>query len=543
MREIDQSSITDDHTTSLLAPLSGLPPAALRLFAGVPECSLWTPRDHCSFLRPFLHGSPHLAGTSQLHVHASAILDNPLWLLSLIGKGVIELGFAPNCSLSKLMRDLKKHADLFGHLHFERYPWASFTLILASLIGKGVIELGFAPNCSLSKLMCDLKKHADLFGHLHFERYPWASFTLLLASEKEQRNAKQVGDMEFKWARKYGPTWMTKGCLGEEILWTADPHALQYVFHTSGYKLSKRTLVTEMTRLFTGESILTADRAKIMNPAFGAPQLRTYLLAFRRSAALLSQKCKDMIQSGEKSDKRLINVSNTLSKMTLDVIGELAFDSRVGVLDDSGTDDELVQAFNNLLVDTPLNPSSFDIIFQSIWRFFTKTIIDEKTAGTEKGGKDIIRILIQFNHEEDPQARLSEGEMLSQIATLLLGGHDTTASTLTWLLYELSKHPEDQQRIRDKIKAAKVNVAARGEDDLQPIDFNNMFLTCLVIEQRNYAHISSYVFKAEGALDTASAAASNPAAGSNNVSAVPLPKKSAEHEQDQPTTKKLPNFS
>lgn len=56
----------------------------------------------------------------------------------------------------------------------------------------------------------------------------------------------------------------------------------------------------------------------------------------------------------------------------------------------------------------------------------------------------------------------------------------------------------------------------------------------LVIEQRNYAHISSYVFKAEGALDTASAAAaSNATAGSNNISVAPPPKKSAERDQVQ----------
>ncbi|KAG1872347.1 hypothetical protein DFJ58DRAFT_741770 [Suillus subalutaceus] len=56
----------------------------------------------------------------------------------------------------------------------------------------------------------------------------------------------------------------------------------------------------------------------------------------------------------------------------------------------------------------------------------------------------------------------------------------------------------------------------------------------LVIEQRNYSHISSYVFKAEGALDTASAAAaSNAASCSNNISAAPPPKKSAERDQVQ----------
>jgi cytochrome P450 len=344
------------------------------------------------------------------------------------------------------------------------------------------------------------------------------SHSFWLGSEKVHRNAKQVGDLEFQWARKYGPTWMVKGCLGEEVLWTADPRALQYVFHTSGYRFSKGTTANETTRLFTGESILTADSVdhqrhrKIMNPAFGAAQLRTFLPVFRRSAARLSQKWKDMIQLGEKSDGCTMKVNETLSRMTLDVIGETAFDYRFGVLNDNEVDNELVQAFNNLFIDTLLYPSSWDLVFQSTWKFIPRpvlrylkylpykeyrrfatylqtaiqtgrSIINEKAAGTEKGSKDIISILVQSNLVEDARAQLSEREILSQIATLLVAGHDTTASSLTWLLYELSKHPEDQQRIRDEIKAARANVEARGDNDLLPSDFNNMDFTNAVIKE------------------------------------------------------------
>lgn len=56
-----------------------------------------------------------------------------------------------------------------------------------------------------------------------------------------------------------------------------------------------------------------------------------------------------------------------------------------------------------------------------------------------------------------------------------------------------------------------------------------------MIEQRNYAHISSYVFKAEGALDAASAAAaSNTASGSGGNSTAQTVKRSAERDQVQP---------
>ncbi|KAG2124829.1 atromentin synthetase [Suillus clintonianus] len=61
-----------------------------------------------------MHITPMLYGASQLHVHASAILADPLRLLRLIDEKSIQLAFAPNFLLSKLTRDLEKRTDLFG---------------------------------------------------------------------------------------------------------------------------------------------------------------------------------------------------------------------------------------------------------------------------------------------------------------------------------------------------------------------------------------------------------------------------------------------
>ncbi|KAG2064216.1 atromentin synthetase [Suillus decipiens] len=68
-----------------------------------------------------MHITPLLYGASQLHVHASAILADPLRLLRLIDEKAcqnsntsIELAFAPNFLLSKLTRDLEKRTDLYG---------------------------------------------------------------------------------------------------------------------------------------------------------------------------------------------------------------------------------------------------------------------------------------------------------------------------------------------------------------------------------------------------------------------------------------------
>ena len=45
--------------------------------------------------------------------------------------------------------------------------------------------------------------------------------------------------------------------------------------------------------------------------------------------------------------------------------------------------------------------------------------------------------------------------------TLLLAGHDTSANSLTWFFWELAKHLESQQEIREEIAAVRARIGAR----------------------------------------------------------------------------------
>ncbi|OJA10654.1 hypothetical protein AZE42_07277 [Rhizopogon vesiculosus] len=61
-----------------------------------------------------MHMAPLLFGASQTHVHASAILSDPLRFLRLIDEKCINIAFGPNFLLAKLTRDLEKRSDLTG---------------------------------------------------------------------------------------------------------------------------------------------------------------------------------------------------------------------------------------------------------------------------------------------------------------------------------------------------------------------------------------------------------------------------------------------
>ena len=68
------------------------------------------------------------------------------------------------------------------------------------------------------------------------------------------------------------------------------------------------------------------------------------------------------------------------------------------------------------------------------------------------------------------------------MATLTIAGHETTASTLSFALYELAKHPEYQERMRQEIRVARAKVMARGGSEFTIEDLDSLTLSVNAIK-------------------------------------------------------------
>ncbi|KAI9066918.1 cytochrome P450 [Trametes sanguinea] len=243
---------------------------------------------------------------------------------------------------------------------------------------------------------------------------------------------------------------------------------------------------------------------KIMNPAFTASQLRSFLPFFRNSAHKLGQKWKELLQASP-DGSQTINVLSWLARCTLDVIGEVGFDVQCGALDDALN--PVMHAYKNMFADAIPFPSRLTILFRHFWRYipmpilkfvkyvptkdhirfrrtlnvindFARELIEQKTeavlAGKNENKKDIMSILVKANASENPKSRLSDEEMISQMATFLLAGHETTANSMTWMLYELARHPDYQAKMRDEVQAVRARVTERGDSDFSISDLDSM---------------------------------------------------------------------
>ena len=56
---------------------------------------------------------------------------------------------------------------------------------------------------------------------------------------------------------------------------------------------------------------------------------------------------------------------------------------------------------------------------------------------------------------------LTDEELRDQLVTLLLAGHETTATALAWTLHELGKDPVQERKARDAASAGNTSTSRR----------------------------------------------------------------------------------
>jgi cytochrome P450 len=87
--------------------------------------------------------------------------------------------------------------------------------------------------------------------------------------------------------------------------------------------------------------------------------------------------------------------------------------------------------------------------------------IAERRAQPGPSGDDILSLLLDARDEEGQP--LTDLELRDELLTLLVAGHETTATALSWALYWLATRPEVQQRLRQELLEARTSPDAHPE--------------------------------------------------------------------------------
>ncbi|KAG8769239.1 hypothetical protein FRC12_005086 [Ceratobasidium sp. 428] len=289
--------------------------------------------------------------------------------------------------------------------------------------------------------------------------------------------------VQEQWAEEYGSTFAYRGILMSYRLFTLDIRALSFILSepetfTKPKNLRQGIVGLLGQGLFFAEGDTHKRQRRIMNPAFGSLQIRELLPVFWQKSSQLKDIWLNMTKT-QSEGKADINVLPWLSRATLDIIGVAGFDYHFNSLENDDKD-ELSLAFKkgfqsgqNLGIMAVLQ-GLFPILqiissdersrgqaeaSATMRRIGAQLIADKQAAlsqelktGSAAQGRDLLTLLIKSNMAfENEGQRMTDDEVLGQISTFLVAGHETTGTSTTWALYALAKYPEVQRKLRQEL--------------------------------------------------------------------------------------------
>jgi unspecific monooxygenase len=111
----------------------------------------------------------------------------------------------------------------------------------------------------------------------------------------------------------------------------------------------------------------------------------------------------------------------------------------------------------------PLNwPSPQDIsrgFFRKRWTRFVAMLMAERRAAGKNADAPPRDLFDLMGAARDPEtgAAFSDEQLGDQVATMILAGHETTATALFWALYLLALDPGTQEQLAAEVRGAAVN--------------------------------------------------------------------------------------
>lgn len=181
----------------------------------------------------------------------------------------------------------------------------------------------------------------------------------------------------------------------------------------------------------------------------------------------------------------IVDVHKTMAALALEIISRAVFAS------DSGDMVELIERSSSEY-QTRMTFSFWGVVpgIGRVWAYYKRTqgrrivrelddaiyrLIAERTKNPAAiGNNDLLARLIAA-HDGETGATLTSQQVRDQVVTIMMAGHETTASALGWIWYLLSQHPAQEEKLHRELEEV-LGGRAPGFDDVPKLPFARMVI-------------------------------------------------------------------
>ncbi|XP_056130841.1 25-hydroxyvitamin D-1 alpha hydroxylase, mitochondrial [Lampris incognitus] len=286
-----------------------------------------------------------------------------------------------------------------------------------------------------------------------------------------RRGLSRLHELQLEGVQRYGPMW--KASFGPILtVHVAEPALIEQVLRQEGQHPMRSDLSSwKDYRKLRGHScgLLTSEREEwqAVRSLLGKHMLRPKAVeAYDKTLNSVVEDLIAKLRMRRQPQGLVTDVSSEFYRFGLEGISSVLFESRIGCMDAvvPAETERFIQSINTMFVMTLLTmamPRWLHQLFPKPWNTFcqcwdymfdfAKGHIDqrlnEEAKKVARGEKVEGRYLTYFLSQKG----LPMKTVYSNITELLLAGVDTISSTMSWSLYELSRHPGVQAALREEV--------------------------------------------------------------------------------------------
>ncbi|MFK0107146.1 cytochrome P450 [Streptomyces sp. NPDC091217] len=255
---------------------------------------------------------------------------------------------------------------------------------------------------------------------------------------------------------KYGPLVEITLQPGTRTIVVQDPELIRTMLTDLGPSLDKGRFFEKMGQLM-GQSVVTVAgqehvrKRRQLQPAFGRAEIARYVDLMRGEV----DSAVDEWTPGQDLDVR-----EAMVELSLDMLVKTVFSGSINAETFAQLRRDLSVVMNGVGVRIML-PDWFERLPIPFNRRFDRARDDARATingaiaalqASGHGTGDMLSLLMAATDESTGQP-LTEDQICSEILTLAVAGTETTASVLSWVLYELARNPEIESRVLAELDA------------------------------------------------------------------------------------------
>jgi cytochrome P450 len=284
-------------------------------------------------------------------------------------------------------------------------------------------------------------------------------------------------------ARTYGD--VVRFRLGPHVIHLINhPDHVEHVLVHNQANYDRATRSAAQIALVCGQSLLTTSGAiwlrerRLVQPALQHRSVGAFVSIMTSATAAMLDRW-----SSHARDGRPLDVASELSRLTYTIVGKALFGADVSRDADVVEHAlaillDLTYARLERLINLPLwVPSPGNRRFHEARLAIDRVvyrIINERRERHEDQA-DLLAHLLRAVDDGGSRGMTST-QLRNETLTLLLSGHETTASALSWTLFLLATHPEIERRLRSEVAEVIGDAREPSLEDISHLEYTGMVL-------------------------------------------------------------------